>query len=301
MIYTITCNPSLDYLVGVKNFAVGQTNRSVNERLLAGGKGINVSVVLQNLGVANKALGFVAGFTGEEIVRQVKEAGVECEFIRVKEGLSRINIKLQENGTTEVNGRGSVIGPEELELLRNRLGTLQKGDILVLSGSVAPGIPDTFYAETVGRLSAKGVMCVVDATGKLVLETLQYGPFLVKPNHHELGELFGVEIRTREEAALYGAKLREMGARNVLVSMGAGGAVLVDETGNVHAQAAPVGQPVSDVGAGDSMVAGFLAGWLETGDYSHAFRLGVAAGSASAFCELLATGEDIRKVYKMLV
>lgn len=300
MIYTVTFNPSLDYIVTVKEFALGKTNRTVTEQMLPGGKGINVSTVLANLGIESTALGFTAGFTGEEIVKRVQNLGFTCDFIRVPEGFSRINIKMKDFDGTEINGKGPVIGAAEVEQLFRRLDQLKEGDVLVLAGSIPASMPDSTYRDIMSRLSDKGILFVVDATGELLLNVLEYHPFLIKPNNHELGEIFGVQLKTREAVIPYARKLRERGARNVLVSMAGQGAVLVDENGAVYELPAPLGKLVNAVGAGDSMVAGFLAGWMLKKEYLHAFKMGIAAGSASAFSELLATEAEIIRVYDSL-
>lgn len=300
MIYTVTFNPSLDYIVTVKEFALGKTNRTVTEQMLPGGKGINVSTVLANLGIESTALGFTAGFTGEEIVKRVQNLGFTCDFIRVPEGFSRINIKMKDFDGTEINGKGPVIGAAEVEQLFRRLDQLKEGDVLVLAGSIPASMPDSTYRDIMSRLSDKGILFVVDATGELLLNVLEYHPFLIKPNNHELGEIFGVQLKTREAVIPYARKLRERGARNVLVSMAGQGAVLVDENGAVYELPAPLGKLVNAVGAGDSMVAGFLAGWMFKKEYLHAFKMGIAAGSASAFSELLATEAEIIRVYDSL-
>ena len=300
MIYTVTFNPSLDYIVTVKEFALGKTNRTVTEQMLPGGKGINVSTVLANLGIESTALGFTAGFTGEEIVKRVQNLGFTCDFIRVPEGFSRINIKMKDFDGTEINGKGPVIGAAEVEQLFHRLDQLKEGDVLVLAGSIPASMPDSTYRDIMSRLSDKGILFVVDATGELLLNVLEYHPFLIKPNNHELGEIFGVQLKTREAVIPYARKLWERGARNVLVSMAGQGAVLVDENGAVYELHAPLGKLVNAVGAGDSMVAGFLAGWMLKKEYLHAFKMGIAAGSASAFSELLATEAEIIRVYDSL-
>ena len=300
MIYTVTFNPSLDYIVTVKEFALGKTNRTVTEQMLPGGKGINVSTVLANLGIESTALGFTAGFTGEEIVKRVQNLGFTCDFIRVPEGFSRINIKMKDFDGTEINGKGPIIGAAEVEQLFHRLDQLKEGDVLVLAGSIPASMPDSTYRDIMSRLSDKGILFVVDATGELLLNVLEYHPFLIKPNNHELGEIFGVQLKTREAVIPYARKLRERGARNVLVSMAGQGAVLVDENGAVYDLPAPLGKLVNAVGAGDSMVAGFLAGWMLKKEYLHAFKMGIAAGSASAFSELLATEAEIIRVYDSL-
>ena len=283
MVYTVTFNPSLDYIVDVEDFRLGMTNRTCSEQMMAGGKGINVSIVLQNLGIENTALGFIAGFTGEEIRRQVAEMGIRAQFISIPEGISRINLKLRSIDGTEINGMGPSIGRAQLDALYEKLDTLTDKDTLVLAGSIPASMPSSIYCDIMERLYAKGVTFVVDATKQLLLNVLRYRPFLIKPNNHELGELFGVTLSTREAVIPYARKLQEQGARNVLISMAGRGAVLVAEDGSVHLTPAPKGTLVNAVGAGDSMVAGFLAGWQERHDYGHAFRMGVAAGSASAF------------------
>lgn len=306
MIYTVTFNPSLDYIVEVQNFTLGATNRTSYEQMLPGGKGLNVSFVLKNLGFDTTALGFLAGFVGEEIERRVAKTGVSCEFIKLDSGCSRINMKVRNVDGTEVNGMGPEIPPEQVQKMMSRLDALEGGDVLVLAGSIPSSMPTTIYSDIMKQLAkknecgeaAKEVFTVVDATKELLLNVLPYHPFLIKPNHHELGELFGVTLTTREEVVPYARKLQEQGARNVLVSMGGLGAVLVDEQGGVHLSEAPKGAVVNSVGAGDSMVAGFLAGWLEKKEYEYAFRLGLAAGSASAFSENLATKEEVEKLYK---
>ena len=301
MVYTVTFNPSLDYIVDVEDFRLGMTNRTCSEQMMAGGKGINVSIVLQNLGIENTALGFIAGFTGEEIRRQVAEMGIRAQFISIPEGISRINLKLRSIDGTEINGMGPSIGRAQLDVLYEKLDTLTDKDTLVLAGSIPASMPSSIYCDIMERLYAKGVTFVVDATKQLLLNVLRYRPFLIKPNNHELGELFGVTLSTREAVIPYARKLQEQGARNVLISMAGQGAVLVAEDGSIHLTPAPKGTLVNAVGAGDSMVAGFLAGWQERHDYGHAFRMGVAAGSASAFSRYLATREEVEMVFAQLI
>lgn len=300
MIYTVTFNPSLDYIVSVKDFQLGKTNRTCAEQMLPGGKGINVSTVLQNLGIENVALGFTAGFTGEEILRKMEKIGFHCDFIPVKNGFSRINIKMKDFDGTEINGQGPIIEAEAIEQLMKKLKQLQSGDILILAGSIPESMPDSIYRDILAALKDKGILFVVDATRNLLLNVLEYRPFLIKPNNHELGEIFHVELHTREEVVPYAKKLQEQGARNVLVSMAGQGAVLAAENGEVFMQPAPRGTLVNAVGAGDSMVAGFVAGWSEKEDYRHAFHMGISAGSASAFSDLLATKEEIMQIYETL-
>lgn len=300
MIYTVTFNPSLDYIVGTEGFQLGNTNRTVSELMLPGGKGINVSTVLKNLGIESTALGFTAGFTGEEIRRRVDGLGLRSEFIDVGNGFSRINVKMKEFDGTEINGQGPVIGEDAVRRLMERLDSLEEGDTLVLAGSIPASMPDSIYSDILARLEGKGVVSIVDATKDLLLNVLKYRPFLIKPNHHELGEIFGLELEKREDVIPYAEKLQEQGAQNVLVSMGGKGAVLLDTEGSVHMLPVPKGTLVNAVGSGDSMVAGFLAGWTEKKDYEHAFRMGISAGSASAFSELLATKEEILGLYETL-
>ncbi len=301
MIYTVTFNPSLDYIVTVEDFKLGLTNRTSSEQMLPGGKGINVSTVLKNLGVESTALGFIAGFTGEEIVRRVEAMGMKSDFIRVKEGISRINVKLASIDGTEINGSGPSIKPEEAEELMKKLDVLGEGDILVLAGSIPGSMPDDTYRRVLARLEGRNVMAVVDATRDLLVNVLEYRPFLVKPNNHELGEIFGTELRDRASVIPYAKKMQEMGAQNVLVSMAGEGAVLAAADGSVYEAPAPKGRLINGVGAGDSMVAGFLAGWMERQDYRYAFHMGISAGSASAFSEFLATKEEVEAVYRQVI
>lgn len=297
MIYTVTFNPSLDYVVQVDDFAVGEINRTRTESIYPGGKGINVSLVLQNLGLPSVALGFTAGFSGAEIERLLQEAGCHCDFIAVKEGYSRINTKIISGAETALNGQGPQLSEAELAALFNKLRRLTQDDVLVLAGSIPASLPDNIYEQILELLQPVGTRVVVDATGDLLLKVLKYRPFLIKPNHEELGEFFGRgPLLTEEEILAAAQRLQQQGARNVLVSRGANGALLLDENGRMHKQASPKGTLVNSVGAGDSMVAGFLAGYLQTQDYDAALRLGVAAGSASAFKAWLATREDVEKI-----
>ena len=301
MIYTVTFNPSLDYIVSVKDFKLGLTNRTDSELMLPVGKGINVSIVLKNLGIDNTALGFVAGFTGKEVVKRLEKFGVKNGFLEIPEGFTRINVKLKSIDGTEINGQGPSISEEKIEQLMTRLDEMGEGDVLFLSGSIPASMPDDTYQKIMERLKDKGVLISVDATQELLLKVLPYHPFLIKPNNHELGEIFGVELRTRESVVPYGKKLQEMGAENVLISMAGEGAVLIASEGQVYDAPAPKGILKNGVGAGDSMVAGFMAGWLERKEYRHAFHMGVAAGSASAFSEQLAVKEEIDQVYEQVV
>lgn len=300
MIYTVTFNPSLDYIVSIDNFKLGKTNRTTRELMLPGGKGLNVSTVLYNLGIENTALGFTAGFVGEELKRLAKETGYSCDFIDIKEGVSRINVKMKDFDGTEINGMGPVIDEGALNALMKKLDMLKNGDVLVLAGSIPSSMPSDIYSRILEALNGRRIRFVVDATKNLLLNVLQFRPFLIKPNNHELGEIFGVTLVSKDDVVPYAKKLQEMGAVNVLVSMAGEGAVFVDETGKVHQLDAPKGILVNAVGAGDSMVAGFLAGWEEQRNYEHAFKMAVAAGSASAFSELLATKDEIRTLYETL-
>ena len=300
MIYTVTFNPSLDYIVSIDDFQLGKTNRTTKELMLPGGKGLNVSTVLQNLGIENTALGFTAGFVGEELKRLAKETGYHCDFIEVKNGTSRINVKLKDFDGTEINGMGPVIDEEALKIFSEKMNHVKEGDTLVLAGSIPASMPKNIYSDILKMCKGREIRFVVDAAGELLKNVLSYQPFLIKPNNHELGELFGVTLKTKEEVVPYAKKLQEMGAVNVLISMAGEGAVLVDAEGMIYQLNAPKGTLVNAVGAGDSMVAGFLAGWEEKRDYLHAFRMAVAAGSASAFSELLATKEEIENLYTTL-
>lgn len=297
MIYTITFNPALDYIVKMDEFNLGHVNRSNNEFVYAGGKGINVSIVLNNLGVKSKALGFIAGFTGDEIERRVREFGCDTEFIKLKEGMSRINVKIKADVESEINGGGPDISSEALEKLYAKLDTLTTGDILVLAGSIPKTMPTDIYERIMERLQEKNVRFIVDTTGESLLKVLKYNPFLIKPNHHELGELFGVKLNSKEEVIEYAKKLKDMGAQNVIISMAGDGAVLIDSNGGVTTSNVPKGVVKNSVGAGDSMVAGFIAGYLNSEKIEDGFKLGVATGSASAFSEGLATKDY---VYELL-
>lgn len=293
MIYTVTFNPSLDYIVDVKDFKTGVVNRTTGETIFPGGKGINVSMVLQNLGHQNTALGFTAGFTGQEIERLLEEKGVVTDFISVEEGVSRINVKLRSNEESEINGQGPKISEKNIKQLYEKLDKLTEGDVLVLAGSIPDVMPSSMYMDIMKYLSGKNIKIAVDATRDLLTNVLPYGPFLIKPNNHELGEIFGVELKDQDEVIEYAKKLQEKGARNVLVSMAGDGAVLVTEDGQQFKAQAPKGELKNSVGAGDSMVAGFISGYLNFHDYKQAFMYGVCTGSASAFSEELATKAEV--------
>ncbi len=300
MIYTVTFNPALDYVVGVEHLTLGEVNRTTKEAIYYGGKGINVSAVLKELKVESIALGFVAGFTGDALERGVKEMGIVTDFIHLKEGMSRINVKIKSDQESEINGQGPEITKEAIELLFDKLDQLKEGDSLVLAGSIPKTLPSDIYERIMERLQEKKIRVIVDATKDLLLNVLKYKPFLIKPNNHELGEMFGVILKTNEEIISYGKKLQDMGARNVLISMAGDGSILIDETGNVYQMGVPAGKVKNSVGAGDSMVAGFLAGYAETNNYEEALKLGTATGSATAFSEGLATYETIMELRRRL-
>ena len=301
MIYTLTFNPSLDYIVTVPKFTCGVVNRTTEEIIFPGGKGINVSHVLANLGMESVGLGFIAGFTGDVIEKGAKELGFAPDFIRVREGMTRINVKVKSNEESEINGMGPVIHDDELQKMYEKLDELQDGDVLILAGSIPATLPSDVYERIMGRLQGKDIRIVVDATKDLLLNVLKYHPFLIKPNNHELGEMFDVVLKTNDEIVEYAKKLQEKGARNVLVSMAGDGAILITEEGEVHVTPCPKGEVKNSVGAGDSMVAGFVTGYLRSnGDYNEALKMGTAAGSATAFSEDVATGEKIMSLYETL-
>lgn len=300
MIYTVTFNPSLDYVVQVDSLRLGEVNRTTGEKIYPGGKGINVSIVLKNLGIDNVALGFIAGFTGDEVERQVKSFGCNTDFIRTQTGNTRINVKIQSVEESEINGQGPEISPQKLQELLCRLGRLRKDDFLVLAGSIPGTLPSDTYEKILERMQPKGVRVVLDTTRDLMLSALKYHPFLIKPNHHELGEMFGVTLHTDAEIIAYAGKLQKMGAGNVLVSMAGKGAIFLADDGRVSQSLPPKGKRINSVGAGDSMVAGFLAGYLKTGDYAQALKMGICTGSASAFSEWLATHEQVEQLMKTL-
>lgn len=300
MIYTVTFNPALDYVVTVNHFTLGSVNRTVRENIFYGGKGINVSALLANLGYESVALGFVAGFTGDEIERGVRKLGFQSDFIKVKTGMSRINLKLKSDEESEINGMGPEILPGDVELLFEKLSRIKEGDVLVLSGSIPAAIGADIYERIMEKLDGRGIRIVVDAEKDLLLNVLKYHPFLIKPNNHELGQMFGLTLTTDDEIVTCARKLQEMGALNVLVSMAKDGAILVSEDGGVSRQGVAKGTVKNSVGAGDSMVAGFIAGYLEQGDYGYALKLGTACGGATAFSDGIGTKEDIMKLMETL-
>lgn len=308
MIYTLTCNPSLDYMMQVSNFQMGKTNRASWEKMFVGGKGINVSLMLKNLGYNSTCLGFVAGFTGEEIMRQTVKLGLGANFIVLREGMSRVNVKLssfQANEPnvlceTEVNGIGPNIDGASLDELRKNIAAIEDGDFIILSGSIPKSLTDTLYESIMEQLEEKDVKIVVDATGNLLRNSLKKSPFLVKPNKQELEELYKITIHHKEQLIECGKMLQAEGAKNVLISLGGDGALLLTEKGNIYSAKTPDGELINAVGAGDSMVAGFLTGYIELGEYEHAFRMSVAAGSASAFSEGFARREMVEMLMSQI-
>ena len=302
MIYTVTLNPALDYIMHVEHFEKNRINKNSFELLLPGGKGINVSIVLHNLGMSSTALGFIAGFTGQEIRRKLQGLGVTDDFIELPDGHSRINMKICSHEETELNGMGPIINEVSLLKLYTQLDRLVTGDVLVLAGSIPASLPDSIYQDIMKRVEAKGVMTIVDARKDLLENVLELRPFLIKPNNFELAELFGLEeLWDKQEVLRYAKKLQERGARNVLVSMAGAGAVLAAEDGNTYESPAPDGTVINSVGAGDSMVAGFLYGLLTTESFEQAFYTGLACGSASAFSEQLATKDAVDAILKHLI
>lgn len=300
MIYTVTFNPSLDYIMEVNDFKAGMVNRSESELMQAGGKGINVSIVLKNLGLESEALGFIAGFTGDEIENRVRQYGCNTDFIKLKEGISRINVKLRGKEESEINGGGPHIDDSSLNELYSKLNTLKNDDILVLAGSIPKSLPEDIYEKIMDRLKDRNIKVVVDATKDLLVNVLKYKPFLIKPNNHELGEIFNKELKTDDEIINCAKELQSMGAQNVLISMAGDGAILIGENGEVHKSNVPKGKVKNSVGAGDSMVAGFIYGYLKNNDLLEALKMGVATGSASAFSDELATKDEVDNLLKQL-
>ena len=296
MIYTVTFNPAIDYLVYVPELTVGSIIRTEKESTFYGGKGINVSLILQELGIESTAMGFLAGFTGSAIEQALKGRDIHTDFVHLKEGLTRINVKIRSGQETDINAQGPAISEDDIRALLKKLEKLQEGDTLVLAGSIPNTLPSDMYEKIMGLLSGKGIRFVVDATGELLLHALKYKPFLIKPNNDELAEIFGTKITTSDDALKYAARLREMGAINVLVSMGAKGAVLLDENNRKHYIGPVVSRVVNTVGAGDSMVAGFIAGYAQTGDYAYALKLGSAAGGATVCHEGVAKRDEILRL-----
>ncbi len=295
MIYTVTLNPALDYVIELDNLKLGETNRTKSEFITFGGKGLNVSAVLTDLGVPNIALGFCGGFVGKEIIRRATGVGIKCDFIDLPGYDSRINIKIESEDESEINGTGPQVSGTALNQLYSKLSTLQSGDILVLSGGITKNLSSTIYMDIMTRLP-NGVKTVVDATGAVLRNTLKCHPFLVKPNAAELGDIYGAKIAVKTDAVFYGKKLIDAGAENVLVSMGKRGAVLITQDGEVYEMNAPDGKVINRIGAGCSMIAGFLSEYIKSEDLISALRLGICAGSATAFTPDLAEREDILRI-----
>lgn len=300
MIYTITLNPSIDYTVCLDSFTPGMTNRTTDEEYHIGGKGINVSCILSELGIKNKAVGFTAGFTGDAIEQELRLKGIETDFIRLKEGISRINIKLKAGEESEINCQGPHISDEEFNMLLHKTDMISDGDTLVIAGSVPKKLSDNSYEKILERLRGRNIHIIIDAAKKLLVNSLKYKPFLIKPNKQELSEVFGMEITSETDLEDCAEKLKNMGAKNVIVSLGGSGAVLFDETGRKHRSGVLNERVISTVGSGDSMVAGFIAGYEKTNDYSYAFTLGTACGNATAFSDGLATREKIDEILSKL-
>lgn len=297
MVYTVTLNPALDYVMKLKNLRTDDINRTDGEEIYYGGKGINVSVILTQLDIPNTALGFLGGFTGKKLEEMLKSDGINCDFNYLKSGDTRINVKIKADKEIDLNACGPEITQEDMQSFLKKLDGIKDGDYLILAGSIPKTLPDDIYERMLESVSDRKANCVVDATGDLLKNVLKYRPFLIKPNHHELGDLFSVEIKSDDDIVKYSKKLQEMGAKNVLVSMAKDGAMLTDENGNVHKIGNAKGKLVNSVGCGDSMVAGFTAGYIKTADYSYALRLGSACGNATAFSEKLATREEIERVF----
>lgn len=300
MIYTVTFNPAIDYVVRMDSFLLDAVNRTTAEEIYYGGKGINVSAVLRELGHDSMALGFIAGFTGDEIAEGLNKQGIHTDFIRLDKGMSRINVKIKAQQETEINGQGPHISEAAVEQLFDKLDSLKAGDVLILAGSIPTSMPEDSYEQIMARLDGKNIQIVVDATKNLLVNVLKYHPFLVKPNNHELGEIFHTVLKTSDEIIEAAKKLQQMGARNVLISMAGDGAILVAENGEIHQIGVPKGKVQNSVGAGDSMVAGFTAGYMEKQDYLYALKLGTACGSATAFSKGLAVKEDIDQLLKQI-
>ena len=297
MVYTVTLNPALDYVMKLKALRTDDINRTDGEEIYYGGKGINVSVILTQLGIPNTALGFLGGFTGKKLEEMLKNDNVSCDFNYLKNGDTRINVKIKADKEIDLNACGPEITKEDMQSFLRKLDGIKSGDYLILAGSIPNTLPDDIYEQILERAGDRNINCVVDATGDLLKNVLKYKPFLIKPNHHELGDLFSVQIKSDDDIVKYSKKLQEMGAKNVLVSMAKDGAMLTDENGCVHKIGNAKGKLINSVGCGDSMVAGFTAGYIKTADYSYALRLGSACGNATAFSEKLATREEIERVF----
>lgn len=300
MVYTVTFNPALDYVMNVEKLSTDDINRTESEELYYGGKGINVSAILSRLNIPTVALGFTAGFTGKKLREMMDDDGIKNDFTELNSGFTRINVKVKFGKELDINANGPEITADKIKELFLKLKKLNDGDYLVLAGSVPASLPDDLYSKILEELSGKNINIVVDTTGNQLLNVLKYKPFLIKPNHHELGEIFGQEMDTTEKITEYAKKLQDMGAINVLVSRGGDGAVLVDGNGTVHPAAAVEGTLVNSVGCGDSMVAGFIAGYITNKSYSEALKLSVASSAATAFSKELAKADEIYKIYKEL-
>lgn len=298
MIYTITFNPALDYISQVENFEIGKINRTKTEKILPGGKGLNVSTVLKNLGIESTALGFIAGFTGEELKRSIEEKGIKTDFIKVEKGITRINVKISSNEETALNGNGPEITEEDINKLLEKIKEITKEDMVILAGNIPRCINNDIYEIICKTLEKNNVTFVVDATKELLMNVLKYKPFLIKPNKEELEETFKEKIETKEEIIVHAKKLQQMGAQNVLISLGGEGAILVTTEGKEYYSKAPKGKVLNTVGAGDSMVAGFMAGYTQSGDFEQAFKMGIATGSASSFSMNLATADEVANLLK---
>lgn len=298
MIYTLTFSPAIDYVVFLEDFKMGTTNRTVKEEYYFGGKGINVSTILTELGIDNTALGFVSGFTGKALEKGLKERGIKSDFVHLDDGITRINIKIKEQNETEINAQGPKISESKIKELLDKLYTLKEGDILVISGNVPNTLPEDMYERILHNLEGKGIQYVVDATGDLLKNVLKYRPLFIKPNKNEMEELMGEKISGKEDLRKGAELMQQLGARNVLVSLGGDGAYLLCHDGREHMMGTASQKALNTVGAGDSMVAGFLAGYLNSGDFGEALKLGIAAGTATACSEGLATASKIRDLYQ---
>lgn len=298
MIYTITFNPALDYISQVENFKIGKINRTKTEKILPGGKGLNVSTVLKNLGIESTALGFIAGFTGKELKRNIEEKGIKTDFIKVEKGITRINVKISSNEETALNGNGPEITEEDINKLLEKIEKITKEDMVILAGNIPRCINNDIYEIICKTLERNNVTFVVDATKELLMNVLKYKPFLIKPNKEELEETFKEKIETKEEIIVHAKKLQLIGAQNVLISLGGEGAILLTTEGKEFYSKAPKGKVINTVGAGDSMVAGFIAGYVKSGDFEQAFKMGIATGSASSFSMNLATAEEVANLLK---
>ena len=298
MIYTITFNPALDYISQVDNFEIGKINRTKTEKILPGGKGLNVSTVLKNLGIESTALGFIAGFTGDELKKDIEQRGIKTDFIKVEKGITRINVKISSTEETALNGNGPEITEEDIQKLLEKIEKIKNGDIVILAGNIPKCINNNIYEIICKALEQNNVRFIVDATKELLMNVLKYKPFLIKPNKEELEETFKEKIETKEDIVSHAKKLQSMGAQNVLISLGGDGAILVTTEDEVYFSKAPKGKVVNTVGAGDSMVAGFIAGYEKSGDFEQAFKMGIATGSASAFSMNLATEQEVANLLK---